>query len=45
MVKGAIWTAAQLEDTFGIVHSDLVKEINTFGWALPEAPREVTLPK
>jgi hypothetical protein len=30
VVKGAIWTAAQLEDTFGIVHSELVKEINTF---------------
>src|SRR5262245_9901906 len=30
MVKGAIWTAAQLEDTFGIVHSDLLREINKF---------------
>ena len=30
VVKGAIWTAAQLEDTFGVVHSDLVKEINRF---------------
>jgi hypothetical protein len=30
MVKGAIWTAAQLEDTFGIVHSDLIREINEF---------------
>ncbi len=30
VVKGAIWTAAQLEDTFGIVHGELVKEINTF---------------
>lgn len=30
VVKGAIWTAAQLEDTFGVVHSDLVREINTF---------------
>lgn len=30
VVKGAIWTAAQLEDTFGVVHSDLVKEINKF---------------
>jgi hypothetical protein len=30
VVKGAIWTAAQLEDTFGIVHGDLIKEINTF---------------
>ncbi|MBX9588700.1 MAG: hypothetical protein K2X43_05305 [Hyphomonadaceae bacterium] len=30
VVKGAIWTAAQLEDTFGVVHSDLIKEINRF---------------
>jgi hypothetical protein len=30
VVKGAIWTAAQLEDTFGIVHSDLLREINRF---------------
>jgi hypothetical protein len=30
VVKGAIWTAAQLEDTFGIVHSDLIREINRF---------------
>jgi hypothetical protein len=30
VVKGAIWTAAQLEDTFGIVHSDLIREINKF---------------
>jgi hypothetical protein len=30
VVKGAIWTAAQLEDTFGIVHGDLLREINRF---------------
>jgi hypothetical protein len=30
VVKGAIWTAAQLEDTFGVVHGDLIKEINRF---------------
>ena len=30
VVKGAIWSAAQLEDTFGVVHSDLIKEINRF---------------
>lgn len=30
VVKGAIWTAAQLEDTFGVVHSDLLREINKF---------------
>jgi hypothetical protein len=30
VLKGAIWTAAKLEDTFGIVHSDLLKEINRF---------------
>ena len=26
----AIWTAAKLEDTFGIVHNDLIREINEF---------------
>ena len=30
VVKGAIWSAAQLEDTFGVVHGDLIKEINRF---------------
>jgi hypothetical protein len=30
VLKGAIWTAAQLEDTFGIVHSDLLREVNKF---------------
>ena len=30
VLKGAIWTAAQLEDTFGIVHSDLIREVNEF---------------
>ena len=30
VVKGAIWTAAQLEDTFGIVHGDLLREVNRF---------------
>ena len=30
VLKGAIWTAAQLEDTFGIVHGDLLREVNKF---------------
>ncbi|MBO0765353.1 MAG: hypothetical protein J2P50_12295 [Hyphomicrobiaceae bacterium] len=30
VVKGAIWTAVQLEDTFGIVHGDLLREVNKF---------------
>jgi hypothetical protein len=30
VVKGVIWSAAQLEDTFGIVHSDLLREVNKF---------------
>lgn len=29
-VKGAIWTVAQLEDTFGIFHGDMIKDINKF---------------
>jgi hypothetical protein len=30
VLKGAIWTAAKLEDTFGIVHNDLIREVNEF---------------
>ena len=30
VLKGAIWTVAQLEDTFGVFHGDLIKEINKF---------------
>lgn len=30
VVKGAIWTAAQLEDNFGLFHSDMLSEINEF---------------
>jgi hypothetical protein len=30
VVRGAIWTAAQLEDTFGVFHGDMIKEINEF---------------
>ena len=29
-IKGAIWTVAQMEDTFGIFHADLIKEVNKF---------------
>lgn len=29
-VKGAIWTVAQLEDTFGVFHGDMIKDINKF---------------
>ena len=30
VMKGAIWTAAQLQDTFGLFHGDLIREINKF---------------
>jgi hypothetical protein len=30
VVKGAIWTAAKLEDNFGLFHSDMIEEINDF---------------
>ena len=30
VVRGAIWTAAQLEDTFGVFHGDMIEEINEF---------------
>lgn len=29
-IKGTIWTAAQLEDTFGIFHKNMIKQINKF---------------
>jgi hypothetical protein len=30
VVKGAIWTVAQVEDTVGLFHSDIISEINEF---------------
>ncbi len=30
VVKGVIWSAAKMEEFFGIFHSDLLKEINSF---------------
>jgi len=30
VVKGAIWTVAQVEDTFGLFQSDMISEINEF---------------
>lgn len=30
VVKGAIWTAAKLEDNFGLFHSDIIDEVNDF---------------
>jgi hypothetical protein len=30
VVKGAIWTAAQIEDNFGLFQSDMIAEINEF---------------
>lgn len=30
VLKGAIWTAAQIEDNFGLFHSDMISEINEF---------------
>ncbi|MEM7776190.1 MAG: hypothetical protein AAF732_11325 [Pseudomonadota bacterium] len=30
LIKGAIWTVAQLEDRFGLFHSDLISEVNEF---------------
>ena len=29
-IKGAIWTVAQMEETFGIFHSELIKDVNKF---------------
>ncbi len=30
VVKGAIWTAAKLEDNFGLFHSEIIEEVNEF---------------
>lgn len=30
VVKGAIWTAAKVEDTVGLFHSEVIEEINEF---------------
>ena len=30
VVKGAIWTAAKVEDTVGLFHSEMIEEINEF---------------
>jgi hypothetical protein len=30
VIKGAIWTVAKLEETFGLFHGELVEEINEF---------------
>ncbi len=30
VVKGAIWTAAKLEDNFGLFHSEIIEEVNDF---------------
>jgi hypothetical protein len=30
VVKGAIWTAAKLEDTVGLFHADILSEVNDF---------------
>ena len=29
-IKGTVWTAAKLEDTFGIFHAPMIKQINKF---------------
>ena len=30
LIKGVVWTAASLEQHFGILHSDMVREVNRF---------------
>ena len=38
IIKGAIWTAAQIEDNFGLFHGDMIAEINEFiGQKCPKA--------
>jgi hypothetical protein len=39
VIRGAIWTAAQIEDKFGLFHGDMIAEINEFiGMKCPKAP-------
>jgi hypothetical protein len=37
LIKGVVWTAATLEQHFGILHSDMVREVNRF--ILKEFPK------
>jgi hypothetical protein len=38
IIRGAIWTAAQIEDNFGLFHGDMIAEINEFiGKKCPKA--------
>jgi hypothetical protein len=30
LIKGAVWTVAQAEDTFGLFHREMIEEINSF---------------
>ncbi len=30
LIKGVVWTAATLEQNFGILQSDMVREVNRF---------------
>jgi hypothetical protein len=43
LIKGAVWTAAQLERHFGIFEKDLVREVNRF--LQKECPKWVTAGK
>jgi hypothetical protein len=43
LIKGAVWTAAQLERHFGVFEKDLVREVNRF--VQKECPKWVTAGK
>jgi len=30
LIKGVVWTAASLEENFGILQKDMVREVNRF---------------
>ncbi len=43
LIKGVVWTAAALEENFGLLQSDLVREVNRF--IKKECPKILSTPK
>ncbi len=43
LIKGVVWTAAKLEENFGLLQSDLVREVNRF--IKKECPKILSTPK
>ncbi len=43
LIKGVVWTAATLEENFGILQSDMIREVNRF--IIKECPKILSNPK